>query len=40
MFQPRDRQLPDGRWLGIVPLTFGRARVTVGTNRWLYDDGY
>jgi hypothetical protein len=35
-----ERQLPDGRWLFVFPLTFGRARLVVGRSRWVYDDGY
>lgn len=35
-----ERQLDDGRWLRVVPLTFGRARLTVGSGYWINDDGY
>ena len=34
------RQLPDGRLAAVIPLTFGRARLTVGQNRCTYDDGW
>ena len=36
------RQLPDGRWLYVNPLTYGRARLNVSSqfNRFLLDDGY
>jgi hypothetical protein len=34
------RDLPDGRILSVQPLTFGRARLCIGTNEWTYDDGY
>jgi hypothetical protein len=26
--------------LAIIPLTFGRARITIGTNWEMYDDGW
>lgn len=32
------RVLPDGRWLVVIPLTFGRARLTV--SRHVHEDGY
>lgn len=37
-----DRKLPDGRWLTVIPLTFGRARLTVGPHpvKGYYDDGW
>lgn len=36
------RQLPDGRWATVVPLTFGRGRVVVMQRKdaLLYDDGW
>lgn len=34
------RELPDGRLLCVVPLTFGRARLTVGRGLDFYDDGW
>jgi hypothetical protein len=34
------RTLPDGRLLFVVPLTFGRARLTVGSDEWGCDDGW
>ncbi len=34
------RTLPDGRLLFVVPLTFGRARLTVGRDEYTYDDGW
>lgn len=36
-----ERLLPDGREATVVPLTFGRARLTVGPAGGLtYDDGW
>jgi hypothetical protein len=35
----RTRVLPDGRTLMVHPLTFGRARVSVGDG-WAIEDGY
>ncbi len=32
--------LPDGRIATIIPLTFGRARLTVGPDESFYDDGW
>jgi hypothetical protein len=34
------RTLPDGRLLSVVPLTFGRARVTIGFDQATYEDGW
>lgn len=34
------RDLPDGRLLFVVPLTFGRARLTIGWDEYTYDDGW
>ena len=37
------RDLPDGRRIGLAPLTFGRLRLIIGTPAgWKdgYDDGY
>lgn len=34
------RRLPDGRILAVVPLTFGRARLTLGRDLLGYDRGY
>jgi hypothetical protein len=34
------RRLADGRLLAVIELTFGRARITVGPNRLVYDDGW
>lgn len=35
------RVLPDGRQAMVVPLTFGRARLTVGpVGAGVYDDGW
>lgn len=34
------RDLPDGRILTVQPLTFGRARLCIGTNEVTYDNGY
>lgn len=36
-----DRVLPDGRWLTLVPLTFGRSRLCIGPKGAdHYDDGW
>jgi hypothetical protein len=35
-----ERRLADGRLLLVVPLTFGRARLVIGRDRWIYEDGY
>lgn len=35
-----ERTLPDGRILIVNPLTFGRARLTVGRDYLGYDDGW
>jgi len=32
--------LEDGRILAIAPLTFGRARLTIGTDELQYSDGW
>jgi hypothetical protein len=34
------KTLPDGRIVAAIPLTFGRARVTIGSNEFTYDDGW
>lgn len=34
------RSLPDGRLLAVVPLTYGRARLTVGRSVATYDDSW
>lgn len=34
------RWLPDGRVLAVMPLVFGRARLTVGSSTLHYDDGW
>lgn len=36
-----ERNLPDGRLLHVVPLTFGRARLNIGPQgqQW-YSDGW
>lgn len=34
------KDLADGRILMVVPLTFGRARLTVGPDENVYDDGW
>jgi hypothetical protein len=31
------RELPDGRTVSVIPLTYGRARVTIGSGL-TYDD--
>lgn len=33
-----ERVFSDGRIGAVVPLTFGRARITVGTDERTYDD--
>ncbi len=40
MIETQFRELPDGRILGITPLTFGRARITIGLDKETYEDGY
>jgi hypothetical protein len=34
------RELPDGRWLAVIPLTFGRGRLVTqaSADAWTYDD--
>jgi len=36
------RVLPDGRWLVVLPLTYGRARLTISrdVDASTYDDGW
>lgn len=36
------RQLPDGRWLYVNPLTYGRARLNISSkfNPLIFDNGY
>jgi hypothetical protein len=34
------RILPDGRFVAVVPLTFGRARITIGVDARGWDDGW
>lgn len=34
------RDLPDGRFLAVVPLTFSRARLTIGRGYRTYDRAY
>jgi len=34
------RQLADGRWIEVYPLTFGRARLGVGDGRTYYEDEF
>jgi hypothetical protein len=34
------RLLPDGRTLAVIPLTYGRARLTVGRGELTYDDAW
>lgn len=34
------RTLADGRIVAVLPLTYGRARLTVGRDEWTYDTGY
>lgn len=36
------RELPDGRWAVVIPLTFGRGRVVVQPKEHakIYDDGW
>ncbi len=32
------RQLPDGRYVSLAPLTFGRVRLCLGNNIETYED--
>lgn len=34
------RQLPDGRDLFVVQMTFGKGRLTIGHGEQTYDQGY
>ena len=34
------RVLDDGRLLSLIPLTYGRMRITVGGNYQWYEDGW
>lgn len=35
------RELGDGRGVAVIPLTFGRARITIGPAQGqCYDDGF
>lgn len=34
------RELPDGRLLTVIPLTLGRARLTIGRGWVTYDDSW
>lgn len=38
-FTYADKRLDDGREITVVPLTFGRARLTIGSGMF-YDDGW
>lgn len=33
------RDLPDSRYVQVIPLTFGRARIIIGKG-WFLDDGW
>lgn len=33
-----ERTLPDGRIMSVIPLTFGRGRLTIARDRISYDD--
>lgn len=33
------RELPDGRYVDVVPLTFGRARINLGRGQ-IYESGW
>jgi hypothetical protein len=35
-----ERTLPDGRILSVIPLTYGRGRVTIARDRMFYDDAW
>lgn len=35
-----DKILPDGRVVTVMPLTFGRARITIGPDERTYDDSW
>lgn len=34
------RELPDGEWLGIVPMTFGKGRLCSGISHSGYEDAW
>ena len=34
------RVLPSGLIVAVIPLTYGRARLTIGYDVWGYDRGY
>jgi hypothetical protein len=34
------RALPDERLLALLPLTYGRLRLTIGYGNMTYDDGW
>lgn len=34
------KDFPDSRTGFVVPLTFGRARITIGTGELWFDDGW
>ena len=34
------KTLDDGRLVTVVPLTYGRARITIGHDYYTYDDGW
>ncbi len=40
MIEERFKELPNGKVLGIVNLTFGRARITIGEDHYTYEDAY
>lgn len=34
------KNLPDGRIVTVTPLTYGRARITIGKDELTYEHGY
>ncbi len=34
------KPVPDGRIVAIVPLTYARARITIGRDELTYEDGW
>lgn len=34
------RDLEDGRTVMVIPLTYGRARITIGVGEMTYDDAW
>lgn len=36
----KEKTLPDGRIVAIIPLTYSRARITIGRDESTYEDGW